>query len=117
MAKVIVGKQNLRVEIGFLEAFQSLQRSFEISLERVRGATEDSQYIQSGLGLRSPGTGLPNMIAKGNYRKKGERIFALWHRGQETVVVELKNSKWDRLVLGCDNAKALAEEINRAIQN
>lgn len=115
MANVSVENQKLVVSIGALEAIQALQRSFSIPLSSVRGATEDPNYIRAGLGFRSPGTGLPGVVAKGTFRKIGEKSMSLWSRDQEIVVVALVNAKWDRLVLGCDNAKVLASMINNAI--
>jgi hypothetical protein len=32
-------------------------------------------------------------------------------------VIELNGAKWDRIVLGCDNAKKLADQINAALSN
>jgi hypothetical protein len=117
MAKVSMTNDRLVVTIGVLEAIQALQGSFTVPLRNVRGATEDPNYIRSGLGLRSPGTGLPGLIARGTFRKIGEKVLSLWGHNQQIVVVELNDSKWDRLVLGCDNAKKLARLINEAIPN
>ncbi len=115
MAKVRISNQKLDIQIGLLEAIQALQPSFSIKLENVRGATEDSGYIKSGLGFRSPGTGFPGLVAKGTFRKPGQRVLSLWNRGQEVVVIELKDSKWNRIVLGCEDAKNLATYINSAL--
>jgi hypothetical protein len=117
MAKVSIQNDQLVVTIGVFEAIQALQGSFTVPLHKVRGATEDPNYIRSGLGLRSPGTGLPGLIARGTFRKIGEKVLSLWGHNQQIVVVELNDSKWDRLVLGCDNAKKLARLINEAIPN
>jgi len=115
MAKINIRNGNLEVSIGFLETIQALQGSFTIPLANVRGATEDPSFISSGLGIRSPGTGLPGVIAKGTFRKRGEKTLTIWHKNQEIVVVELANSKWDRIVLGCSDAKALVATINKAL--
>lgn len=115
MAKVTIKNNELHVALGIFESIQALQGSFSVPLSRVRGATEDSNYIRSGLGVRSPGTGFPGLIAKGTFRKIGEKTLSLWSRGQEIVVIQLKDHKWDRLVVGCDDAKSLALMINRAI--
>ena len=117
MAKVNIANQKLVIQIGTLEAIQALQPSFSIALEKVRGATDDPDYIKSGLGFRSPGTGLPGVVAKGTFRKPGQKVLSLWSRGQEIVVIELNGAKWDRIVLGCDNAKKLADQINAALNN
>ena len=55
------------------------------------------------------------VIARGTFRKLGERTLSLWGRNQEIVVIQLINHKWDRLVVGCDNARSLVAEINKAI--
>lgn len=115
MATVTVENGNLVVSVGWFEAIQALHGSFAIPLSNVRGATDDPNYIRSGLGLRSPGTGFPGFIARGTFRKIGEKVLSLWGRNQEIVVVELRDSKWDRLVLGCEDAKLLANQINAAI--
>jgi hypothetical protein len=115
MAKVTIENGALRVSIGALETIQALQGSFSLPLSSVRGATEDPNYIRAGIGLRSPGTGFPGFIAKGTFRKIGEKTLSLWRKDQEIVVVVLENAKWDRLVIGCDDAKKLAGQINNAI--
>lgn len=115
MAKLSITKDQIRISLTAIEVLQALQTSFSLNLSDVRGATEDSEYIRSGLGLRSPGTGFPGVVAKGTFRKNGQKALSLWSRGQEVVVIELKNSKWDRVLFGCDDAKDLAAQINRAI--
>ena len=116
MAKVTIKDNKLQVSIGLFEAVQALQTSFEIPLSLVAGATEDPNFIRSGgLGFRSPGTGWPGVIARGTFRKSGEKTLSLWGRNQEVVVVQLNNHKWERLVLGCDDARSLAAEVNASI--
>ncbi len=118
MAKITIKNHSLQVSIGAFEAVQALQASFAVPLANVMGATDDQNFITSGgLGLRSPGTGLPGVIARGTFRKPGEKTLSLWGRGQEIVVIQLNNHKWDRLVVGCDDAKSLAAMINKAITN
>jgi hypothetical protein len=114
MAKLSISSDRIDISLGAFEALQALQTSFSLKLSDVRGATEDTEYIRSGLGLRSPGTGFPGLIAKGIFRKHGQKVLSLWSRGQEIVVIELVNSKWDRVLFGCDNANELVSLINQA---
>ena len=115
MAKLILTNNRMRVSIGPIEMLRALQGSFDLPFENVRGATEDPNYIKSGLGVRSPGTGFPGLVAEGTFRKHGQKVLSLWRRGQEVVVIELANSKWDRVLIGCEDAKSLASEVNRAL--
>ncbi|MEY2826348.1 MAG: hypothetical protein RLZZ122_712 [Actinomycetota bacterium] len=116
MAKITIQGNHLRVKLSWLEKVAALQGSFELPLEKIRGATDDPTYLTLGeVGVRSPGTGFPGIIAYGTFRKIGQNVLCLWRRGQETVVIELIDSKWDRLVIGCENAKELAKAVNAAI--
>lgn len=115
MAKASISEGKLQVSLSLFQAIRALQPSFEIPMSSIRGATEDTNYIRSGLGIRAPGTGFPGLVAEGTFYKDGLRTLSLWRRGQEVVVLELANSKWDRLLLGCDDSKKLAALINAAL--
>lgn len=115
MAKVTLTENEMLVSLSTFESIQALRGSFAIPLAKIRGVTEDTDYIKSGLGIRSPGTGFPGLVAKGTFFKQGQKVLSLWHRGQELVVVELADSKWDRILIGCKDSKALAQQINGAL--
>lgn len=115
MANVTISNGSLVVTMSSWQALLALQTSFSIALTQVRGATEDSHYIASGMGIRSPGTGFPGLVAQGTFRKDGQRVLSLWRRGQQIAVIELSGAKWDRILLGCEDAKTVAQQINRAI--
>jgi hypothetical protein len=116
MAKVTIKNDRLQVSIGAFEALQALQGTFSVPLTCVLGATEDPNFIRAGsLGIRAPGTGLPGVIARGTFRKSGEKTLSLWSRNQEIVVIQLTDHKWDRLIVGCDDSKSLVALINRAL--
>lgn len=70
MANLIIREKSIVVRFTRFETLRALQKSFEIPLDKVRGATCDNEYIQSGLGLRSPGTGFPGYIAEGTFSKE-----------------------------------------------
>ncbi|MFM8927500.1 MAG: hypothetical protein ACKOFA_04795 [Rhodoluna sp.] len=67
------------------------------------------------LGLRVGGTGMPRVIALGNFYKKGELIFSAWRRGQEVLILEISNHKYMKLVLGCEDASNFAKELNARV--
>ena len=115
MAKIVIKNGVMHVSIGFLESIRALQRSFDVPLEKVRGATEDNNFVRAGLGMRSPGTGFPGLVAEGTFVKHGQRALSLWRRNQEIAVIELQDSKWDRLLFGCDNAKQIVGTINQSL--
>ena len=121
MAEVLILDSSIKVKLRVSETIGALRRSFEIPLKDVRGATTDNSYIkpgwENGLGFRSPGTGFPGLIAEGTFRKDGQKVLSLWRKGQDVVVIELANSKWDRLVIGSSNADDLTLRLNAALNN
>ncbi|WP_426106850.1 hypothetical protein [Massilia sp. TSP1-1-2] len=115
MPTLELNKDELIVHLKLWEALASLQRTIRIPLKNVRGATDDEGFRGLALGLRSPGTGFPGLIDAGMYRKNGDRQFVFWTRGTHPVVIELANEKWDRIILGAHDARAMAAQINAAV--
>ena len=115
MPTITLTTSELTVQMSFWERVGSLSSNISISLNSVVHATDDPTFIRHGLGFRTGGTGMPGFIAEGHFRKNGNRIFANWRRGEQVVVIELHGEKWDKLAIGCPDAKALATQINTAI--
>lgn len=115
MARIRLSTDRLYVDIGPWEALLAVRGSFSLPLSQVRGATDDGSYLRDGLGLRCPGTFWPGLVAEGTFRKNAQRVLALWRRGQQIVVIELANAKWDRILLGCADAKATVADINKVL--
>ena len=66
------------------------------------------------LGLRI-GTGLPGVAIMGTFVKKGDRAYVSWTKGKQVLQINLSGNKYSRIVLGVEDAEALAEDINTAI--
>ena len=115
MPSITLTGSTLNVEMSFWERVGSLSSNISVPLTAVVHATDDPTFIRHGLGLRVGGTGMPGFIAEGHFRKNGNRIFANWRRGEQVVVIDLQGQKWDKLAIGCPDAKALATQINTAI--
>ena len=109
-------KDELVVHLKAWEAVAALQRSIRIPLANVRGASEDEGFRGRELGLRAPGTGLPGVLHAGTFYKDGDRQFVFIGPGTHPVVIELAKEKWDRIVLGVEDARRTAAEVSGAIQ-
>jgi hypothetical protein len=115
MASVEISGSSLTVVMSFWERVGSLSSDFSVPLTSVVHATDDPTFIRHGLGFRTGGTGMPGFVAQGRFRKNGNRIFANWRRGEQVVVIDLQGQKWDKLAIGCADAKETATAINIAI--
>lgn len=115
MPVVALGTKSLNVELSRKEAFWGMHRSLDIPAENIAGAQALGPGWWKTLGFRIPGTALPGVIIAGTYLQKGDRAYVSWTRNKEVLQINLKNHRYSRLVLGVDDAKALAEAINMAI--
>ncbi|CAK8053909.1 PH domain-containing protein [Eupransor demetentiae] len=112
--KVTIQDQNLIVEPTGLSKLASFKNKFIIPLSHVAGATVDPGIMKESAGWRNPGTGLPNYRG-GTFEKDHEKSFFNVTTKEEPLVIQLKEEKFIRLVLGVEDPKALAEEINNQI--
>ena len=117
MPRLELTDSELVVHLDKWEKLWALHGSIRVPLANVRGATDDSAYGGPGgmgLGLRLPGTHVPFVLAAGTFLKGGDRQFVYTRRSLKTVVIELADNAWTRLVIGVPDAQAEAARINAA---
>ena len=116
MVNVVVGRDRIDVKLTRGEAFWGMHGSISIPGENVVGAQVLPKNWWKGLGLRVPGTGLPGLAIMGRFVWGQDRAYVSWTRAHKEVLqINLQGHKYSRVVLGVDNAKALADLINMAI--
>jgi hypothetical protein len=65
----------------------------------------------TGSGIRAPGTHVPGVITAGTFYQEGERVFWDVHDPESTVVIQLKDERYVRLVIEVDDPPATAAAI------
>jgi hypothetical protein len=67
-------------------------------------------------GVRSPGTGVPGVIALGTYRARGRRDFVAVYRGDRGLVIEIDagNTKYRRVILSAKDPGGLRSIVATA---
>ncbi len=113
MNTVTVERDHLVVEPRGLDKIWSFTRRLEIPLTHVRGATVDPGANAEPKGIRTPGLEIPGKAA-GTFRRRGERTFWNISRPRDTIVIELVDEKYQRLVLTVDGPRELVQRINNA---
>lgn len=116
MASVEVTKKGIKITFTWWEKLLIYKGDTEINTKNLRGATEDPTFMNDTLVFRTRGAiGVPGILSMGTFAKNGDRVFTCWRRGQNVLVLELKDMKWDRIALGIDSAKSLAKDINASL--
>lgn len=98
MNAVAITNKSLVVEPKGLNKLWSFKRRLEIPLSNVRGTTFDPGANSEPKGLRAPGLAIPGKWA-GTFNRDGEKSFWNVSKAGETVVIELADEHYDRLIL------------------
>ena len=111
MAKLTITKETLQIELGFWEKLGSFSRNTTIQRSDITEVGHMERVSMSVFGYRIVGTALPKVVLLGHFRKSKKRMMVYWVRGQQALILDLKNGPYKRMIIGCDNAKALAKEL------
>lgn len=111
---VTVTEATLTVEPQGMDKLWSFTNKLQIPLTHVRGATLDPGVADEPKGLRGPGLGLPGKWS-GTYTRDGERTFWNVSDAASTVVIELIDEKYARLILTVNQPRVTVDRINAAV--
>ena len=114
MAKVVIGVDSLSVQLGFWERVLGVHGNLTVPSSCVLGAQVLGKGWIWNLGLRI-GTGVPGAAIAGTFIKKGDWAYVAWFRKQEVLQINLQGHRYNRIVVGVSDAKALADAINMSL--
>jgi len=112
MARVTIVEDELRVELEGMHKIWALKNSISVPMAHVVGATADSRIAKESKGIRSPGTHIPGLLAAGTWHKDGEKVFWDVRDASKTVVIELRDESYVRLVLEVADPTSTVALIN-----
>jgi hypothetical protein len=115
MNNVTITDSVLTVEPRGLDKLWSFTRRLEIPLAHVRGATFDPGANDEPKGLRAPGLAVPGKWA-GTFTRDGDKAFWNVSAPGATIVIELTDEHYARLVLTTTDPRDTVDAINTAIQ-
>ncbi|HIW95793.1 MAG TPA: hypothetical protein H9867_04835 [Candidatus Corynebacterium gallistercoris] len=101
----------LTIEPTGLDKLWSFTRRIDIPWDHVRGATHDPGMKTEPKGWRGPGLRFRQKLS-GTFHAEGERQFWNVDGFEDTVVIELRNERFTRIVVSLQKPAAQATEIN-----
>lgn len=113
--KLIIENNTLFVIPQGLDKVWSFKNRLKIPMTNVMGATIDKEILNTNKGFRGPGLQLPNKWS-GTFTLDGEKTFWNVTRKTTPVVIQLKNERFSRLILGLENATQWVDKINNSIR-
>ena len=117
MAELVAQGSELVVRMSPLERLAAMRGDVRVPLSTVRSVELVPDPWSALRGIRSPGTGVPGVIAYGVRRLTGDRPdFAAVLRRRPTVLVELdRPSEFGRLVVSVSDGEATVAAVRQLV--
>ena len=111
MTAILVSDDTLTVRLTPLTKLAGLLRNQVVPLTAVTAVDVVQDGLAAARGLRAPGLALPGRRKVGTWRGRGARRLVDVRRGQPALRLQLRGQRYDELLLGHDDAVALASRL------
>jgi hypothetical protein len=104
MVDLSISGGNLVLNVRGADKLWAFKSSLEIPLQHVAGIRADPSVAHGWWhGWRLPGTAIPGVITAGTFYQDGKRVFWDVHNPDNTVVIELRDERYNQLVVEVDD--------------
>jgi hypothetical protein len=95
-----IAEGKLVLHLRGMDQLWALKSSLEIPLQHIAGVRADPGFARGWChGLRMPGTYIPGVITAGTFYQHGQRVFWDVHNPDNTVVIELRDERYNELIV------------------
>jgi len=117
MAQIQVEGGQVSIHLSFAEKVGSLHGDLHFPVSAVRVVRVVDMPFCGIEGFRSPGTGIPGVIALGTYRIHGKRDFVAVYRGDRGVVIgfEAGDKDFRRVILSAKDPDRVSNMVASAL--
>ena len=113
MAQLIVENDEVVLRLSGFEKAESLHGDLRLPLAAVKSVEVVDNALSAVHGFRSPGTGVPGLLAVGTYRQQGRKTFAVVHMNfSRGVRVQLGGADYDELIVSCADPEDTAATLH-----
>jgi hypothetical protein len=118
MAEVELSQEALIVHVEGMDRLWALRSRLEIPLSHVVNAEADPEVARGWWqGIRTGGTHLPGVITAGTFHQEGERVFWDVHDPEKTVVIQLRDERYARLIIEVEDPGETVAAIQEALDH
>ncbi len=109
MAEIRIEDEQVSIHLNFAEKIGALHGDLHFPVSAVRAVRVVDKPFNEIEGIRSPGTGVPGVIALGTYRAHGRRDFVAVYRGERGIIIEIDadDTKYQRVILSAKDPDRL----------
>ena len=107
MVDLSISDGSLLLNVRGADKLWALKSSLEIPLQHVAGIRADPSIAKGWWhGWRLPGTSIPGVITAGTFYQDGKRVFWDVHNPDNTVVIELRDERYNQLIVEVEDPNA-----------
>ena len=117
MVDVSISNGNLVLHVQGIDKLGTLKGSLEIPLAHIVEIKADADpSVAHGWwhGLKMPGTNIPGVLTAGTFYQHGQRAFWDVHNPDNAVVIQLKDERYNELIVEVADPKAAVELVKTA---
>ena len=115
MVKVTATESEFVFDILGSHKFWAFKSQIRVKKEDIVNATQSDKEFGFWIGFKIPGTHLPWVITAGTYIKKGHRNFWDVCNKKNAIIVELKDSNYNKLIIEVENPIETMNLLNNTI--
>ena len=116
MVVLSIAGSNLMLQVRGVDKLWAFKSSLEIPLVHIASVRTDAEVAHRWWhGIRMPGTNIPGVITAGTFYQDGKRVFWDVHHPEKTVVLELRDERFDELVIEVADPEAALKLIQNAL--
>ena len=116
MVDVSVSGSNLVLHVRGADKLWAFKSSLEIPLAHIAEVRADPTIAHGWWhGLRMPGTNIPGVLTAGTFYQHGKRVFWDVHNPDNTVVIELKDERYNELIVEVTDPQAAVELVKSVL--
>jgi hypothetical protein len=110
-----VAEGKLVLHVQGADKLFALKSTLEIPLEHIQGIRADAEVARGWFhGLKMPGTNIPGVITAGTFYLHEQRVFWDVHHPDNTVVIELRDVRYNELIVEVAVPRAAVEMVRGA---
>jgi hypothetical protein len=116
MVDLSISGGNLVLHVRGADKLWAFKSSLEIPLAHIAEIMADPAIAHGWWhGLRMPGTNIPGVLTAGTLYQDGKRVFWDVHNPENTVVIGLKDERYNELIVEVADPKAAVELVTAAL--
>jgi hypothetical protein len=116
MVDVSISGGNLVLHVRGADKLWAFKSSLEIPLAHIAEIRGDPAAAHGWWhGMRMPGTNIPGVLTAGSFYQDGKRVFWDVHNPDNTVVIELRDERYNQLIVEVADPQGAVELVKAAL--